>query len=65
MAKAERVEMLDIAEVETAVEIESDGRMVWVNVDGICRLRIRLPHGFLERRSGAGHLSKTSFEREF
>lgn len=32
-------EMIDISGKEVEIEIRQDGKVLWVNVDGICRLR--------------------------
>lgn len=39
--------MLDITRPDTVVEVmvNNDGTVMWVNVDGVCRLRVcRIPH---------------------
>lgn len=39
--------MMDITKPDTVVEImvSNDGSVIWVNVDGVCRLRVcRIPH---------------------
>lgn len=39
--------LLDITRPDTVVEVmvNNDGSVVWVNVDGVCRLRVcRIPH---------------------
>jgi hypothetical protein len=39
--------MMDITKPNTVVEVmvSNDGSVIWVNVDGVCRLRVsRIPH---------------------
>lgn len=41
MTKVDELTMLDIRDpVGVEIETSEDGRRIWVNVDGICRLRI-------------------------
>lgn len=41
MTEITPTEMLDITEPELVeIDIRSDGTVIWVNIDGICRLRV-------------------------
>ena len=44
--KETEIRLLDITAPEgVQIQIRADGEVVWVNVDGICRLRIcQIPH---------------------
>lgn len=40
--------MLDVTNPETvSIQRSSTGRIIWVNIDGVCRLRIHNPGHFL------------------